>query len=109
VIQVKKLIWDTWNIKHIARHNVTTEEVEAVCHGIALILRGQQKGRLLLTGQTEEKRMISVVLESHGHGSYYPITAYEADPKDITLYNRLKTSYQKSTMKMRNDRGFKKP
>jgi uncharacterized DUF497 family protein len=90
VIQVKKLIWDSWNIKHIARHNVTTEEVEAVCHGLALILRGKQKGRLLLTGSTEEKRMVSVVLESQGNGSYYPITAYDADSRDITLYNRLK-------------------
>ena len=43
------------NIKNIARHNITTEEVEAVCHG-----------------------------------KYYPITAYDADPKDVVLYNRLK-------------------
>ena len=90
MIQVKKLIWDSWNNKHITRHKITTEEVEAVCHGVVLILQGQQKGRLLLTGSTEKKRMISVVLESLGHGNYYPITAYDADSKDITLYNRLK-------------------
>jgi len=90
VIRVKKLIWDSWNIKHIARHNVTTEEVEAVCHGIIHILQGQQKRRLLLTGPTEEKRMLSVVLESQGRGKYYPITAFDADSKDIALYKHLK-------------------
>lgn len=99
MVHVKKLIWDSWNIKHIARHNVTTEEVEAVCHGVALILRGQQKGRLLLTGPTEEKRIVSVVLESQGHGSYYPITAYDANTMDITLYNRLKGGDENETDK----------
>jgi hypothetical protein len=99
VIIVRKLIWDSWNVRHIARHNITTEEVEAVCHGLALILRGQQKGRLLLTGPTEERRMISIVLESNGHGIYYPVTAYDADPKDIVLYNRLKGGENNETDK----------
>jgi uncharacterized protein len=90
VILVKKLIWDSWNVKHIARHNVTPIEVEAVCHGTVLIFQGQQKRRLLLTGPTEEKRMVSVILESLGKGRYYPITAYDADSKDIALYKHLK-------------------
>lgn len=76
MIQIRKLIWDSWNVKHIARHHVTPEEVESVCHGVVLILQGQQKKRLLLTGTTEEKRLISVVLESQGKGNYYPISNY---------------------------------
>ena len=34
--------------------------------------------------------MISIVLESKGHGKYYPITAYYSDLRDIALFNRLK-------------------
>jgi hypothetical protein len=30
---IQKLIWDEWNISHIARHDVSPEEVEQVCHG----------------------------------------------------------------------------
>ena len=90
MIVVRKLIWDVWNISHIARHHVTPDEVEAICHRDPLILRGQQKNRLVLIGSTEEERMLAVILESEGSGIYYPITAYPADKKDIVLYNRLK-------------------
>jgi hypothetical protein len=30
---VHRLIWDTWNSVHIARHDVIPDEVEEVCHG----------------------------------------------------------------------------
>lgn len=89
VIFVRKLVWDSWNVQHIARHHVTPDEVEAVCHSDPLILRGQQKNRLVLIGQTEE-RILAVILESQGKGQYYPITAYPADQKDSNLYKRLK-------------------
>lgn len=90
VLVVKKLIWDAWNISHIARHHVIPDEVEAICHGSPLVLRGQQKNRLVLIGSTGEERILAVILESKGSGIYYPITAYPADKKDIALYNRLK-------------------
>lgn len=31
--KVKGLIWDEWNKKHIAKHNLLPEEIEEVCHG----------------------------------------------------------------------------
>mgnify|MGYP001599455512 FL=1 len=91
VLIVRKLIWDAWNISHIARHHVIPDEVEAICHGDPLVLRGQQKNRLVLIGSTEEERILAVILESKGRGTYYPITAYPADKKDVVLYNRLKS------------------
>lgn len=90
VIFVKRLIWDAWNIRHIARHHVIPDEIEAICHGDPLVLRGQQKNRLVIIGSTEAGRILAVILESKGKGTYYPITAYEPDKKDIALYNRLK-------------------
>lgn len=87
---VRKLVWDSWNIKHIYRHHIIPEEVEDICHSDPLVLRGQQKERLVLIGLSKANRMIAVVLEGQGRGVYYPITAYEPDEKDKTLYRRLK-------------------
>lgn len=90
MIFIRRLIWDSWNISHIARHKIIPDEVEAVCHNEPLVLRGQQKNRLLIIGQTKEKRMVTIVLESKGKGLYYPITAYPSDTRDIALYKRLR-------------------
>lgn len=90
VIIVRKFIWDSWNIQHLARHNITPDEVEAVCHNQPIVLRGQQKNRLVLIGETEENLILVIVLEANGKGKYYPITAYPAEKQDITLYKRLK-------------------
>ncbi len=90
MILVRKLIWDAWNVQHIARHHITPDEVEEICHKLPLVLRGQQKGRLVLIGLTDEKKFVAVVLEAQGHGTYYPVTAYEPSTEDIALYKRLK-------------------
>ncbi len=90
MIFVRKLIWDTWNIHHIAKHHILPDEIEEICHGSPLILQGQQKKRLVLIGLTDEQSILTVVLESQGHGVYYPITAYPSDSHDITLYKHLK-------------------
>lgn len=90
MLSVRKLIWDSWNVQHIAKHRIGSDEVEEICHGKPLILQGQQKGRLVLIGLTEGERMLAVVLETKGHGIYYPVTAYEPDANDVALYNRLK-------------------
>ncbi|HSW88809.1 MAG TPA: hypothetical protein VLG12_06630 [Candidatus Saccharimonadales bacterium] len=90
MITVRKLIWDNWNVQHISRHNITPDEVETVCHNKPLILRGQEKNRLVLIGPTEEELIITIILESNGRGKYYPITAYPASRQDIALYKRLK-------------------
>jgi len=57
------------------------------------VLQGQQKSRLLLIGKTAEDRLVSVVLHSQGKDIYYPITAYDSDPSDITLFKRLRGGY----------------
>lgn len=31
-IVVKRLIWDEWNFSHIARHDITPEEVQEACN-----------------------------------------------------------------------------
>lgn len=90
MLVVRKLVWDAWNVQHITRHHVEPFEVEVVCHGNSLVLRGQEKGRLVVSGETEEGRILGVVLEARGKGKYYPVTAYDADANDKKLYSRLR-------------------
>lgn len=87
---IRKLIWDSWNIHHTARHNIIPEEVDEVCYGKPIIQRGKIYNRLILLGITKDKRLLNVVLENRGGGSYYPVTAYDASREDETLYKRLR-------------------
>lgn len=86
---IRKLIWDEWNVAHIARHKVVTEEVEGACHGDPLVQAGK-KGRILLIGPTKEERIITVILDHEGHGKYYPVTARDASRKEKKLYKQKK-------------------
>lgn len=79
---VRRLIWDTWNIAHIARHDVIPEEVEEVCHGQPITSQ-TYKGRLRVVGPTRSRRMLTVILApTEQPGVYYPVTARPADRKE---------------------------
>jgi hypothetical protein len=90
VLIVEELIWDAWNISHIARHHIVPEEIYEVCRKKPIVQRGTKHNRLVLLGSTSDDRLMNVVLESRGKGSYYPITAYDASPEDKALYGRLR-------------------
>lgn len=86
VINILRLIWDEWNIAHIARHSVTPEEVEQVCHIDPVAQKGK-KGRLLVFGPTKKGRMLMVILDKEKEKDvYYPVTAYKASKKLIRIY-----------------------
>ena len=86
MINIRRLIWDAWNIAHIARHSVTPEEVEQVCHTDPVVQIGK-KGRLLVFGPTDSGRMLAVILDKEEEKDmYYPVTAYKASKKLIKIY-----------------------
>ena len=87
MLVVRRLIWDPWNIGHIARHEVTPEEVEEVCHGDPVVQVGKQ-GRSLVFGPTGSGRMLAVVMdpESEETGVYYPVTARPASRRERAIY-----------------------
>ena len=85
---VRRLIWDTWNIAHIARHDVIPEEMEEVCHGQPMTSQ-TYKGRLRVVGPTHSRRMLTVILApAEEPGVYYPVTARPADRKERLGYNQ---------------------
>jgi len=89
MVFIRRLVWDPGNVAHIARHQVTPEEVEDVCHG-DYILGEAHTGRLLLIGPTQAGRMLAVVLEPEAEETYDVVTARPADRKERRLYQQQK-------------------
>lgn len=85
MVFVRKLVWDAWNICHIARHEVTPDEVEEVCRGFTHASR-TYKGRLRVIGQTRFGRMLTVILAPVQTEIYYPVTARPASRRERQTY-----------------------
>ena len=87
---IKRLIWDEWNIAHIARHNVIPQEVQEVCERRPVERKGH-KNRIFLIGHTEKNRMLTVILnQAEQENVYRPITAYDASKRSIKDYQEEK-------------------
>ncbi|OGM32097.1 hypothetical protein A2803_00845 [Candidatus Woesebacteria bacterium RIFCSPHIGHO2_01_FULL_44_21] len=87
---VKKLIWDGWNIEHIARHNVTKDEVEELCTYQPIVEKGYG-GRIRLIGPTNSGRMLGIVLAPKSDKIYYVVTARPASRKERKAYEQKNT------------------
>ena len=86
VLVINTLIWDDWNKNHIARHDVTPEEVEEVCQSKYLVLDGHH-GRFVIVGTTQANRVLAIIIDPEAeNGVYYPVTARPADRKERRLY-----------------------
>lgn len=93
MIEVQRLIWDDWNVPHIGRHDVTPEEVEAVCHGEPVLYRRSYKDRLMLLGETSAGDVLAIVIgpvPEAPAGTYYAFTARPANRSERRDYNQLK-------------------
>lgn len=89
MVHIKRLIWDEWNVAHIARHDVTPDEVEQMARGDVLVQTGK-KGRTALIGPTNSGRILRVILDPEEKDIYYPVTAHTASKKDRSLYKQEK-------------------
>jgi len=86
MLSIRSLIWDNWNVPHIAHHNVVPDEVEEVCFGMYALREGY-KGRIMIIGPTKAERMLVVVLDpKEEEGVYYVVTARPADRKERRIY-----------------------
>jgi uncharacterized protein len=88
MLLVRRLIWDAWNVGHIARHAVLPEDVEQVCHSNPVVQAGK-KGRLLVLGPTGDGRVLAVILDPEPDaGIYYPVTARPASRRERAISAR---------------------
>jgi uncharacterized DUF497 family protein len=73
-LRIISLEWDSANIEHIARHGVTTEEVEEACDNRPFILKGRS-GAYLIYSQTNAGRFILAIARHRYGGTFRVITA----------------------------------
>jgi uncharacterized DUF497 family protein len=82
--------WDSANIEHIARHNVTPEEAEQVTQNDPLDapaeLRNGEK-RTLHLGKTDAGRVLVVVVTER-NSMYRVVTARPAKKKERAFYSK---------------------
>jgi len=79
-----RAIWDldddpNGNVRHIAEHDVSREEVEEVLESPAGIETSRSSGRPIAFGETSTGRLIAVVYEEVDEDTVYPVTAYEVE------------------------------
>lgn len=85
---VRRIIWDNWNVTHIARHGVTPQEVEEIYYGKPITNR-TYKGRILVVGSTRKSRVLTVILAPTAEEQvYYVVTARPADRKERRNYEQ---------------------
>jgi len=80
--------WDSDNIEHIGRHNVSPDEVEDVAFDDEPWIRKGRKGTRYILGYTVAGRYLFIVYVLKGKGIARVMTAVEMDEKTRRLYKR---------------------
>ena len=92
-MRIERLIWPKDRIEHVARHGVTPLEVEEICFGHPLVLRGKATGLnpvYYVLGQTRAGRYLFCVVICFPDGNGYPVTARAMTAKEKRRYQRWK-------------------
>jgi uncharacterized protein len=76
-VNVDNLIVEEGRDDHIARHNVSLDEVDQVVFGRPY-WRRVRDGRFILLGQTVGGRYLAVVVAPRGNGNFALVTARDA-------------------------------
>jgi uncharacterized DUF497 family protein len=80
-VRIKAVLWDQWNISHIAHHGVEQAEVEELLEGNPQI-RKSRTGSYVLYGQSEAGRYLIVVIAPRSQGMVYVITARDMSDRE---------------------------
>src|SRR5437660_762706 len=84
--EIVRLIWNEWNVAHIARHGIVPQEVEEACHDTPIEREGYNQ-RIIVLGATQQDRLLAVILQPEPEqGVYYPVTAFPASRKSRKQY-----------------------
>ena len=77
-MSITELVWPDDRIAHIAKHGVRPDEVEEVCFGHPLVLRGKSIGKnpvYYVLGQTSGGRYLFCIVVGLPDLKGYPVTA----------------------------------
>ncbi len=87
--KITAIQWQTERIAHIQnKHHVTPKEVEEVCFGHPVILRGRGKQIYQVLGQTQAGRYLFIIVRFLGENRVRVITARDMDHAEHKWYTR---------------------
>jgi uncharacterized protein len=87
-MRIDSFDWDAYNIGHIARHQIATDEVEEVFDAKYYLVRGRD-GRYAAFGQSAARRYLFCVLERTAQaGQVRVVTARDMEFWERRLFKR---------------------
>lgn len=90
-MRIYELLWPPERIEHIAKHNVTPDEVREICQGKPFVQRAKAQGKnpvYYVLGQTNAGRYLFCVIIQFPDGRGYPITARPMTDKEKRRYRQ---------------------
>ena len=87
-MEITRFDWDSNNIEHVARHNISPDEVEDVAFDDEPWIRKGRKGIRYILGYTVAGRYLFIVYVLKGKGIARVVTAMDMDEKTRKLYRR---------------------
>ena len=87
-MEIREFEWSDRNIEHIARHNVSPDEVEDVAFDDEPWIRKGRKGTRYMLGFTIGGRYLFIVYRLKSEGISRVITAMDMDEKTRRLYKK---------------------
>ena len=93
-MKITELIWPDDRVEHIAKHGIRSHEVEDICFGHPLALRGKSVGKspvYYVLGQTSGGRYLFCVVISFPDSKGYPVTARPMTRKEEQRFKRWRT------------------
>lgn len=89
-IRIEQLLWDTWNTKHIGKHNVSVNDAEYVIEHVG-VHKYVKMDRILFIARVD-RRIISVVVAKEQGNMFYVVSARDAAKKERRrLYEKENT------------------
>lgn len=85
-MEICELIWDDFNVNHIARHSVQWDEVEEVIQGKVRVKKGRGERRYYIYGQTDSGRYLTIIADDKGRGTFYVVTARDMTRQEKRFY-----------------------
>jgi uncharacterized DUF497 family protein len=89
-IIIRQLIWDDWNIEHIARHDVTPEEVEQSLQDEHVVFLKAKLGRIIALGRSGVRLLTTILNQQLEETQFYVITARDMAKKERAYYRAQK-------------------
>ena len=92
-MNISEFVWNDDIIEHIARHNVTPEDIEEVCFGKPLIIKSKHPSKgvnpiYYALGRTEPGRYLFVMFIYFKRGKAMVVTARDMVQGEQNYYRR---------------------